>query len=221
MNLFSRLLLAAIIFPVAIFAQPVIYVNQVGFDSHGPKIAIFGSALGLPPDKKFQVINFANGKVAFTAALTTPLQVKDWATGKIYYQADFSSFNTSDKYYITVTRGGVTGKSPAFVIEEDALAKLTIPSIIHYYNKQRANTPQEIAADSKVNLYGSDKTVDMHGGWCDASGDVSKYFSHLAYTNYVSPQQTPLVVWSLANAVDAIPGLLSDLHVKDSMVNEA
>ena len=37
----------------------------------------------------------------------------------------------------------------------------------------------------------------MHGGWYDASGDVSKYLSHLSYANYLNPQQTPMVVWSL------------------------
>ena len=37
----------------------------------------------------------------------------------------------------------------------------------------------------------------MHGGWFDAAGDTSKYLSHLAYTNFMTPQQTPLVVWAL------------------------
>ena len=52
-----------------------------------------------------------------------------------------------------------------------------VASIIHYYHEQRANTPQEMKADSQLRLYGSDRRVDLHGGWCDASGDVSKYFS--------------------------------------------
>lgn len=165
----------------------------------------------------FTLVNTKTKQVAFTGTLGSATQVSDWDPNKNYYRADFSAFKTAGNYLLNVS--GVT--SAAFTIEDNALARLTIPSIIHYYNKQRANTPQEIAADSKVQLYGSDKRVDMHGGWCDASGDVSKYFSHLAYANYVSPQQTPMVVWSMANAVDNIPGLLTQLHVKDSMVNEA
>ncbi|MGH2564227.1 MAG: glycoside hydrolase family 9 protein, partial [Ginsengibacter sp.] len=70
-------------------------------------------------------------------------------------------------------------------------------------------------------LYGSTKTVDVHGGWCDASGDVSKYFSHLAYANFMSPQQTPLVTWSLINTSEAIPGLLKEWKAKDSLDAEA
>src|SRR5690606_24968807 len=42
-----------------------------------------------------------------------------------------------------------------------------------------------------------EETVDVHGGWHDASGDVSKYLSHLSYANFMNPQQTPLVVWGL------------------------
>ena len=102
------------------------------------------------------------------------------------------------------------------------LAKLTISSIIHYYNKQRANTPAELAADEHMHLAGGgDKTVDMRGGWCDASGDVSKYFSHLAYANFMSPQQTPLVVWSMVSTSEAIPGLLTKWNIKDSLDDEA
>ncbi|HWB24431.1 MAG TPA: glycoside hydrolase family 9 protein [Chitinophagaceae bacterium] len=202
-------------------AQPVIYVNQVGFDADGPKIAVVGVDNILQNNTSFILLNTTTGKRVFTGKLGNAMQVADWATGKIYYRADFSPYKQAGHYAVSVSIGSMSYKSPEFVIERDALAKLTIPSIVHYYNKQRANTPQEIAADSKVKLYGSDKTVDMHGGWCDASGDVSKYFSHLAYANYVSPQQTPLVVWSLANAVDAIPHMLAELHVKDSMVNEA
>ncbi|MCW3118082.1 MAG: glycosyl transferase [Chitinophagaceae bacterium] len=108
-----------------------------------------------------------------------------------------------------------------FAVEVKALAKLTIPSIVHYYNKQRANTPAELAADEKLLLYGSSKTVDMRGGWCDASGDVSKYFSHLAYANFMSPQQTPLVTWSMVRVAEAIPKLLKQEGVKDSLENEA
>jgi hypothetical protein len=46
--------------------------------------------------------------------------------------------------------------------------------------------------------------VDVHGGWFDASGDVSKYLSHLSYANYLNQQGTPMVVWGLLNAADLL-----------------
>ena len=133
----------------------------------------------------------------------------------------FLHLQKTGRYQLSVTIAGKAYLSYPFQIEEDALAKLTISSIIHYYHKQRANTPQELAADAHMQLTGSDKTVDVRGGWCDASGDVSKYFSHLAYANFMSPQQTPLVVWSMESASEAIPALLTKWKVKDSLDNEA
>ncbi len=89
-----------------------------------------------------------------------------------------------------------------FRLRTSAIAKTAIPAIINFFYHQRANSPQELDADKSIILYGSNKTVDLHGGWCDASGDISKYFSHLAYTNFMSPQQIPMVDWSMVNTVE-------------------
>jgi hypothetical protein len=148
------------------------------------------------------------------------MTIDAWRPGKYFYQANFSAFSQPGKYLLTVAANDHLYNSAPFIIEEHALATLTIPSIIHYYRKQRANTPQEEGADAHVLLYGSDKTVDIRGGWCDASGDVSKYFSHLAYTNLMSPQQIPLVTWSLVNTLEAIPQQLNAWKVKDSLEQE-
>ncbi|WP_295802044.1 glycoside hydrolase family 9 protein [Mucilaginibacter sp.] len=203
-------------------AQSTIYANQIGFDSNGPKIAVISTDKPLARKTIFNLINTTTGKAEFTGVLSGPASIDEWTPGKSYYQADFSAFRKNGRYSITATVDGKTSTSFPFTIEENALAHLTISSIIHYYNKQRANTPQELEADSHMKLQGGgDKTVDMHGGWCDASGDVSKYFSHLAYANFMSPQQTPLVVWSMESASEAIPGLLKKWNIKDSLDNEA
>jgi hypothetical protein len=203
-------------------AQPVIYANQIGFDANGPKIAVVSLDHKLTRKTTFNLVNTTTYNTEFTGTLNRPQNIDEWTPGKIYYQADFSSFKKIGKYCVQITIAGKTYKSWPFIIEEAALAKLTLSSIIHYYNKQRANTPQELAADKHMHLQGGgDKTVDMHGGWCDASGDVSKYFSHLAYANFMSPQQTPLVTWSMVSASEAIPGLLMKWNIKDSLDNEA
>jgi hypothetical protein len=203
------------------FAQPVIYVNQVGFDTKGPKTAVISVDHKLSRKTEFHLINILNNKTEFTGNLGNAQSIDEWTPGKIYYKADFSSFQKSGKYQVSVVIDDKAYTSFPFEIEENALAKLTISSIIHYYNKQRANTPGELAADAHMHMAGSDKTVDMRGGWCDASGDVSKYFSHLAYANFVSPQQTPLVVWSMVSASESIPKLLTKWNIKDSLDNEA
>jgi hypothetical protein len=215
---FSGLLL---IWAVSVFAKPVIYINQIAFDTRGPKIAVIGSDSSLPAKTMFSIVDANSGKVEFTAAIGSSQKVEDWYKDKNFYQADFSALKKDGKYKLTITVSGEKYTSEPFRIRENALAKLTLSSIIHYYNKQRANTQEELEADQHIKLYGSDKTVDLRGGWCDASGDVSKYFSHLAYANFVSPQQIPLVTWSMESVNETIPGLLTKWGLKDSLENEA
>jgi hypothetical protein len=217
----TTLFFAFFLLSAACFAQPTIYANQVGFDTKGPKIAVIGVDHELSGNTSFSLINTENNKTAFTGTLSKPQTIDEWTPGKTYYRADFSPLQKAGKYSLHIVVEGKPYASYPFQIEDDALVKLTISSIIHYYHKQRANSPQELAADAHMHMIGSDKTVDMRGGWCDASGDVSKYFSHLAYANFMSPQQTPLVVWSMVSASEAIPGLLKKWNVKDSLDNEA
>ena len=179
MKKFSFIITLAIIFCISVtaFSTPVIYINQIGFDTKSPKIAVIGVDNKVPGKFFFNIINELSGKTEFTSIAGKPETIDEWVPGKIFYQADFSSFEKTGSYKLHIVVNGITYNSYNFIIEENALAKLTIESIIHYYNKQRANTPQELEADRKMLLYGSTKTVDVHGGWCDASGDVSKYFS--------------------------------------------
>ena len=56
-------------------------------------------------------------------------------------------------------------------------------------------------ADKKMTFSGDRKdTVDVHGGWQDATGDYGKHLSHLSYTNFFVPQQIPLVAYSLCKS---------------------
>ncbi|HEY4110617.1 glycoside hydrolase family 9 protein, partial [Puia sp.] len=51
--------------------------------------------------------------------------------------------------------------------------------------------------------------------------DVSKYFSHLAYANFMSPQQIPLVTWSLVNTGEILRSRLNQWGLTDSLTSEA
>ncbi len=224
MKLLARLLSAIIMqlcVPLSGNGTPVIYINQVAFDASSPKIAVIGVDEPVIENTRFTLIDVSSGEAVFAGSLSHAMVIKEWSPSQTFYRADFSVFNEKGTYKLSIIINSTVYTSSTFKIDDNAIARLTIPSIIRYYRRQRAATPQEIAADTKVKLYGSEQTVDMHGGWCDASGDVSKYFSHLAYANFMSPQQTPLVTWSMVNAVDKIPKLLSSLHVKDSLISEA
>jgi Glycosyl hydrolase family 9/Cellulase N-terminal ig-like domain len=218
-QLFAFCLLISIIFDIN--AQPVIHLNQVAFDSASPKTAVISSNTLLPALTDFTLTDVLTQKVIFTGKLSQPKQITDWMPDQLYYQADFSLVQQTGTYILSLTANGQAVKSYPFKIEFNALAKLTIPAIVHYYHNQRANTPQELEADKHLLLFGSTNRVDLHGGWCDASGDVSKYFSHLAYANFMSPQQTPLVTWSMVSTDEALSHLLTAAGVKDSLDKEA
>jgi hypothetical protein len=224
MNLFNRCQLILSVF-FTLFcclckAEPVFYMNQVGYDARGTKTVVVRCDAKLVQGILFSLQN-SKGNAVYIAPLKGPLKVEEWDKGGYFYQADFSEFKAEGKYRVYIGAKDFHSQSDWFEIKENALAVTTIPSVLSYYNRQRANTPTELQADAAVQLYGSDKTVDLRGGWCDASGDVSKYFSHLAYANFVSPQQIPLVTWSMINTVQTAPGLLNKLSAYDGMVNEA
>ncbi|MXV16458.1 glycoside hydrolase family 9 protein [Hufsiella ginkgonis] len=209
-----------LLLPAVSAAQPAIYVNQVALDAAGPKMAVIRLDSPAPSKPTFSLISLTGNKTVLTAPCEQATTIGDWAPGKYYYRANFSAFTKTGKYVVSTTSGGKEYRSEPFEISAHALAVRTVPAIISYYTHQRADTPAELSADAKVLLYGSNETADMRGGWCDASGDVSKYFSHLAYANFMSPQQTPLVVWSMLSANDALPRLLPGA-VKDSLRQEA
>jgi hypothetical protein len=215
-------LLTFIIFSNQAHSNIIIHVNQVGFDMQGAKTAVISADPGeLEGVKAFELISPATTRKEFSGAVSAAMKIEEWFPGKVYYRIDFSSFKKAGKYKIKVAANGISYVSDEFQIADKALAKLLIPSIIHYYNKQRADKPEELIADKAITLYGSDKTVDLRGGWDDASGDISKYFSHLAYANFMSQQQIPLCTWSMENAAESIPKLLTELNVLDSMKREA
>jgi len=199
--------------------KPVIAVNQVAYDTGAFKTAVIRSSERNQSLPCF-ILDSTNNNVADLPVFPVHDGL-DWQLGQHYYGIDFSAVKKPGKYKIAVRQGKDTIVSPEFVIGPDALTKMTLPSIIHYYNKQRANTPQEQSADKHVLLFGSKDTVDIRGGWCDASGDISKYFSHLAYTNFMLPQQTPLVTWSMINARENMKALLDETNSTASLESEA
>jgi len=202
-------------------ADVIIHVNQVAYDEAAPKFAVVETATSLPAEIHFFMEDALTSKLVFTNKLSAAQKCADWFPGCLFYRADFSSFHRAGHFKLQIESGGRTWESFDFEIGKNALATLTIPAISGFYHHQRASSPEELKADKHLILFGSTNTVDLRGGWCDASGDVSKYFSHLAYANFMSPQQTPLVVWSLANCVDTDAPFLNQIKAKTNLVAEA
>jgi len=202
--------------------QPVtVLANQVAYSTEAPKSAIVRSRKPLSEDMTFKLVGALTLEPVYSGKLQKAEQVADWQPDTWYSRIDFSDFNTPGYYKLQVEADGKPYESYAFTIGDKALSKVALPAIANFFYHQRASSPEEAGADKHILLYGSTKTVDLSGGWADASGDVSKYFSHLAYTNFMSPQQIPMVDWSMINTVDRIPELLDQTRSKDALTTEA
>lgn len=195
--------------------------NQVAYDLNGPKMAIIKSDISLPAKQEFQIINDDDKKAVFSGKIGNSEQVADWDRNTWYSKINFSDFSKKGSYFIKLRYGGKEYRSYTFTVAAQAVPEIAIPAIINFFYHQRASSPQELEADSSIILFGSNKTVDLRGGWCDASGDVSKYFSHLAYTNFMLPQQIPLVTWSMVNTVEKVPGTLKKIGSTTALTKEA
>src|ERR1700753_26439 len=79
-------------------AQPIIYINQVAFDSNSPKIAVIGTDVKFDENAVFTIIDAVSSKIEFSGKLSTAEQVKDWAPDKIFYRANFSPVKIKGTY---------------------------------------------------------------------------------------------------------------------------
>ena len=111
--------------------------------------------------------------------------------------------------------------SDEFKVIDNALATSTLGAVLDYFYDDRANNATVEGWDKNLPVYKSEKKLDVHGGWYDASGDVSKYLSHLSYANYLNPQQIPMTVWALAFTAERIPSLLGKTSSKTKAAEEA
>ncbi|MGY3919525.1 glycoside hydrolase family 9 protein [Aeromonas eucrenophila] len=177
-------------------------INQVGYDCDGHKVALLQGAAHAEISGQLRLIRLDDGQILFEAPLQAAGQVPGWQ-GRAFWRADFSAFKEPGHYRLeAITTSGERDAPPSvtrsarFAIGPELLSRTCLSDVIHYFKGQRASGAFD-RADRNARLFGSEQRRDVHGGWFDASGDMSKYLSHLSYANYLNPQQTPMVVWAL------------------------
>jgi hypothetical protein len=192
---------------------PIILINHLGYERGSVKKAIVrgqtGSG-GIEGISDFLVIDDRSANTVFRAKARFDGPVarwKDW----VFWSLDFTDLEQSGRFVIQVP---VSAASPAhspsvlrsapFEIAEDLLLRRTAGAVLQYFHSQRCRGVWD-RADRNIGFFGarSDR-FDVHGGWYDASGDISKYLSHLSYANFMNPQQTPMAVWSFLEARDRL-----------------
>jgi hypothetical protein len=192
----------------------LVHVNQVALERVGPKAAIVEYA-GAATSGSFAVLE--DGAAVQSGALAALPPFTEWTAGKKYFKADFSTVTQPGNYSIEVTMGGAHTRSPAFVVADNATFVTTAAAVLDYFRHNRHTKP----ADKHIRVFDTQRYVNVWGGWKDAGGDNGKYLSHLSYANYFNPQQTAMVVWSLAASHDAALPLYRQAGLEKRVVEEA
>jgi hypothetical protein len=205
--LFKTLLFAAVLlwagFPRFSQAKGIkILTNHIGYETTGGKHAVISGGAN-DTIVSFIIKEYETGKTVFSGIPQYKGPVykwKDWHFRTI----DFDGLTQPGAYFIECSTGKETIRSFPFVIEDNVLEKHTISDLIFYFKSQRCSGLLD-KADRNMRFDGDEgKTADVHGGWFDASGDYGKNLSHLSFSTYFNPQQTPLTVWSLFKTYEAL-----------------
>jgi hypothetical protein len=183
----------------AVSAAPFdILINHLGYESRGSKNVVVQSIEEIDL-AKFQVLDSA-GSVAFEGPLLKVGAVAGWK-GRFFQQGDFSVLVKPGRYRIQVQGQ----RSEMFALGERLLPEACLSDMLYYFRIQRCSGIYD-KADRNLSFFGDSTRprADVHGGWYDASGDVSKYIGCLNEGGSMSTQESPLAVWVFLQSAELL-----------------
>jgi hypothetical protein len=193
--------------------------NHIGYSADDAKLAL------LQTDANFEGARFsvygvgaaAGAEPVFSGELRPRGGVMRWRDWR-YWEADFSAVQQPGRYFVSIDDAVPRVNTATFAIAPNVLDGQVVSDLIHYLKSVRCTGIFD-TADRNCPVFGSTERVDVHGGWYDASGDTSKYLSHLSYANFLNPQQIPQVVWNLIEGRARLQE--TDTWMDDRLVDEA
>ncbi|GAB3397416.1 glycoside hydrolase family 9 protein [Humibacter soli] len=194
-------------------SEPTLLVNHLGYGAAAPKSAI----LAAPPGT---VVTGAHVRVdgrTVAVAVEPAETVHGWGPVE-YRRIDLSLVAESGIHLLEVELGAST-LAAEVVVGDDRLPRLAVSDITAAFRAARSSGEID-RKDAHARFYGDDSgaEVDARGGWLDASGDYSKFLSHLTYTRMMSPQQIPLCAWAMMAAHDELarkhPGFVTSQRAR-------
>lgn len=175
-----------------------IFICHTGYSSEAPKKAVLRAPEGLK-DTEYKILSCDTEEILFKGKWIPSGNVDNWKEW-YFYTADFSSLTVTGS--CRIESSGVC--SPSFPIVPSIFTNALHNDILCFFKSQRCTGPWE-RSDYSVPFVGKrEDRVDVHGGWYDASGDLSKYLTHLSYSNFMNPQQTPMIVWHLLKTLENV-----------------
>jgi len=195
---------------------PRVLTNQVGYETNKPKRAVV-IATHRFPSLVFALIDETTGQPVYHGKAIYIGSVDKWKNW-LFWTVDFTDFTTPGTYRLKISAPGATTPAPGasssepFIIGANVLEKTTLSDILYYFKGQRSaglldqadhRLPLPPAARNPA-VPAQPDTLDLHGGWYDATGDYGIHLSHLSFSSYFNPQQVPFVVYSLLKTYELL-----------------
>ena len=175
-------------------ATTKILTNHVGYEPAGPKLAVTQGHRG-DAFNRFTVVNSSTGEKVLTGVPAHAGPVRKWKDWE-FWTIDWSAVSQEGSYIIECASPKGAVRSHPVSVQKNVLERNTLSDVIYYFKGQRSSGPWD-KADKSMKFEGKEGTVDVHGGWFDATGDYGKHLSHLSFSTYFNPQQISLTAWSL------------------------
>lgn len=177
---------------------PGVLVCHLGYGNDATKAVI-----AVVPDRPFTAE--LHGPSGMSVLRPGPVErVPGWSGGP-WSRIPLPELLAEGTYRVRVAGDGVEVWSEPFEVGPERLQRQTMSDVLAYFKAMRSSGEID-RKDRAARLWDdpSGATVDARGGWLDASGDTSKFLSHLTYTSAMSPQQIPLCAWAMMAARDEL-----------------
>ncbi|MFC9688825.1 glycoside hydrolase family 9 protein [Kribbella sp. NPDC056951] len=186
-------------------------MRVIAWDGVIPRVLVPHLGFGSGSSKSVVVVSFhpivsatLAGRGVSVELTPGPIEeVPGWSSGP-YARIPLPDDLAEGTYVVSVLFEGGRTDSPPFTVGPERLQRQTMSDVLAYFKAMRSSGEID-RKDRAARLWGdSGTTVDARGGWLDASGDTSKFLSHLTYTSTMSPQQIPLCAWAMLAARDSL-----------------
>ncbi len=205
MKTLSKTLLLSLfifLFSISSKAQVKLLYNHIGYETKAPKP---GVVLSSADDKVtgFSIVDQTTGVIVNKGIPIYIGKIDQWHDWH-FWTFNFDKVIVPGTYRILCEVNGKMLESYPFLIQDNLLERNTLSDVVYYFKGQRSSGLLDKADRNMTFLKGRTDTVDVHGGWYDATGDYGKHLSHLTYSTYFNPQQINLTAWSLFETYKAL-----------------
>jgi hypothetical protein len=187
----------------AVGQRPTIIVRHIGYDQAAPVVAV----LATPDDAVVASVRYVpEGGEPLPVDVGPGQRVDGWTSAATYRRLTVVGPVPAGTGRFTAAVDDDEVASAPVVVAEHRTVASTVADLTAYFRSQRSSGAID-RKDRAAAFHDAPERepVDAHGGWLDASGDVSKFLSHLTYTRTMSPQQIPLCAWALLTAARELP----------------